>query len=456
MRRRYRRRLKRKRVSSGKSLKVIGVVVLLALIIGAGLFVGVKGIRIVKNKISGTVSSALGDSSIQVDDEATLAEAEKLAAMYDYDGAIEKLKELPEYTSSSKLQDLADEYREKKEACVSYPLDQVTHVFFHTLIKDTSKAFDGDYKEGDYNQVMTTIDEFNKIIESMYEKGYVLVSLRDMAEMEEDENGNMVMTKKEIMLPEGKKAFVLSQDDVSYYEYMEGDGFATRLLITDDGKIKNEYKNDDGTTSIGDYDVLPLLDSFVEEHPDFSYHGAKGILALTGYNGVLGYRTDPDYESTPEKTYYGDYDEDVAMAKKVAQAIRDDGWEFASHSYGHRDLGTISWEAFKTDTDKWEATVEPIIGETDIMIYPFGAEIGDWHEYSGERYEYLKSVGFNYFCNVDSNQYWVQITDNYLRQGRRNLDGYRMYYNPEKLEDLFDAKEVFDSSRPTPVPPMSN
>lgn len=35
--------------------------------------------------------------------------------------------------------------------------------FYHTLIKDTSKAFDGDYKEADYNQVMTTIDEFNKI-----------------------------------------------------------------------------------------------------------------------------------------------------------------------------------------------------------------------------------------------------------------------------------------------------
>lgn len=453
MRRRYRRRRMRKR-SSGETLKMAGIIVGLAILIGAGLFVGVKGIGYVKNKIGHKTSSSLGSLG-SADQDSMLAKAERLAAMYDYDGAIEVLKELPDYTSNSKLQNKADEYREQKEKCVSYPLDQVTHIFFHTLIKDTSKCFDGDYKQGDYNQVMTTIDEFNKIIESMYKKGYVLVSLRDMAEMKKDENGNEVMTKKEILLPEGKKAFVLSQDDVSYYEYMEGDGFATRLLIDDNGKIKNEYKNDDGTVSIGDYDVLPLLDSFIEEHPDFSYHGAKGILALTGYNGVLGYRTDPEYKNTPEKTYFGDYNKDVEMAKKVAQAIRDDGWEFASHSYGHRDLGSISWEAFKRDTDKWEQTVETIIGETDIMIYPFGAEIGDWHTYSGERYQYLKQVGFDYFCNVDSNQYWVQITDNYLRQGRRNLDGYRMYYNPEKLEDLFDAKEVFDSARPTPVPPMS-
>ena len=69
-------------------------------------------------------------------------------------------------------------------------------------------------------------------------------------------------------------------------------------------------------------------------------------------------------------------------------------------------------------------------------------------------FEYLKSVGYNYYCNVDSSKYFVQIRDRYFRQGRRNLDGYRMYYNPDLLEDLFNAKDVFDPSRPTPVPPM--
>ncbi len=436
------------------ALQVVGIVIGLSILIGAGVFIGVSGFGSIKDRLGRGTNVADGLSE-GTDKKSVMARADRLAAMYDYDGAVELLKELPEYTNDKKLQDKAEEYRNKKAECVSYPIDKVTHIFFHTLIKNTDKCFDGDYKSGDYNQVMTTIDEFNKIMESMYNKGYVLVSLRDMAEMQKDENGNEVMVKKEILLPEGKKAFVLSQDDVSYYEYMQGDGFATRLLIDEEtGKIKNEYKNDDGTVSIGDYDVLPLLDSFIEEHPDFSYHGAKGILAVTGYNGVLGYRTDPAYKSTPEKTYFGDYDKDVEMAKKVAKAIRDDGWEFASHSWGHKNLGTISWEAFQRDTDKWESTVESIIGETDIIIYPFGADVGDWHEYSSDRYKYLKQVGFDYFCNVDSNQYWVQVTGNYLRQGRRNLDGYRMYYNPEKVEDLFDAKEVFDPARPTPVPQM--
>ena len=171
----------------------------------------------------------------------------------------------------------------------------MTHVFYHILIKDTSKAFDGDYKEADYNQVMTTIDEFNKITQTMYDKGYVMVSIKDMAKA--DENGNI--TAGEILLPPGKTPFVLSQDDVCYYHYMDGDGFATKLVVDEEGKIRNEYVEDDGSVSVGDYDMVPLIDRFVEQHPDFSYRGAKGIVALTGYNGILGYRTDESYETRP-------------------------------------------------------------------------------------------------------------------------------------------------------------
>lgn len=43
--------------------------------------------------------------------------------------------------------------------------------------------------------------------------------------------------------------------------------------------------------------MVPLLDSFVKKHPDFSYRGRKGILAMTYYNGVFGYRTDSAYKT---------------------------------------------------------------------------------------------------------------------------------------------------------------
>ena len=400
---------------------------------------------------------------LSADDKKLYRRAKRYAQQYDYDKAIKVLKSSPNYKISTKLRKAAKVYKKKKESCVSWPLDQVTHVFYHTLIKDTSKAFDGDYKSGDYDQVMTTIDEFNKITQSMYEKGYVMVSIYDMATV--DENGNM--TPGEILLPEGKIPFVLSEDDVCYYHYMDGDGFASKLVVDDDGKVRNEYIEDDGSVSVGDYDVVPLIDRFVEEHPDFSYRGARGIVALTGYNGILGYRTDSSYETRPDdldadKVQWLDNHPDFDLnteregAKKVVQAMKKEGWLFASHTWGHQNVSQISLEKLQADTQRFKENVDPLIGGTDIIIFAFGADLAGAEDYSGEKFEYFKNQGYNYYCNVDSSQYFVQVRDNYFRMGRRNLDGYRMYYNPELISDLFDAQEVFNSDRPVPVPPMGD
>ena len=391
-----------------------------------------------------------------------LARADKMAAQYNYDKAIKYLKEQPEYENTKTFQKAVTEYENTRATCVEYPLEEVTHVFFHTLIVDTSKAFDGDSDEAGYNQMMTTVSEFNKIIQSMYDKGYVLVSPHDMAKVNEDGT----MSRGKIMLPPGKKAFVLSQDDVSYYHYMDGDGFASRMVLDKNGNVKCEYKEDDGSVSVGDYDMVPLLDSFVKKHPDFSYRGRKGILAMTGYNGVFGYRTDSAYKTGKnlqdnqkeflENNPDFNFDEEVKDAKKIAEALKKSGWEFASHTWGHKNATESSVEELQADNEKWEKNVAPILGKTDMIIFAFGADIGNWENYSMDnpKFAYYKSRGYNYYCNVDSNQYWIQITDEYFRQGRRNLDGYRMYYNPDMVSDLFDVSEVWDSSRPTPVPEM--
>lgn len=391
-----------------------------------------------------------------------LARADKMAAQYNYDKAIKYLKEQPEYENTKAFQKAVTEYENTKATCVEYPLEKITHVFFHTLIVDTSKAFDGDSDEAGYNQMMTTVSEFNKIMQSMYDKGYVLVSPHDMAKVNEDGS----MSRGKIMLPPGKKAFVLSQDDVSYYHYMDGDGFASRMVLDKNGNVKCEYKEDDGSISVGDYDMVPLLDSFVKKHPDFSYRGRKGILAMTGYNGVFGYRTDSAYKTGKnlqdnqkeflENNPDFDFDKEVENAKKIAEALKKSGWEFASHTWGHKNATESSAEELQADNEKWEKNVAPILGKTDMIIFAFGADIGNWENYSMDnpKFAYYKSRGYNYYCNVDSNQYWIQITDEYFRQGRRNLDGYRMYYNPDMVSDLFDVSEVWDSSRPTPVPEM--
>lgn len=189
-----------------------------------------------------------------------LDEAKRLAAGYDYDGAIALLTGNEKFKDTKEAAAAAAEYEEIKSTLVRVDPSKVTHVFFHSLIMDTSKAFDGDRKQNGYNQMMTTKDEFEKILQSMYDRGFVLVRLHDIAYETTDENGNPVFKAGDIMLPPGKQAFVMSQDDVCYYEYMDGDGFASRIVVGEDGKPVCEMKMDDGSISVGAYDLVPLLD----------------------------------------------------------------------------------------------------------------------------------------------------------------------------------------------------
>lgn len=404
--------------------------------------------------------------------EITLQEADLLAAGYDYDGAIEKIKSYPGYEDSEDLTAAIADYEARKAECVPVNISEVTHVFYHTLVVDPEKAFanqDTNPQAAGNNQWMTTIEEFNKITQTMYDEGYVLVDLHDIAEETVDENGVSHFKEGTIMLPPGKKAFVLSLDDLSYYHSYDGYGYASKMVLDENGKPKCEYIQDDGTTVVGDYDAVPLLDKFIEEHPDAAYKGARGTIAMTGYNGVLGYRTDISYQTVPEdinkdkRKWLEEHPEfnletERAQAKEVADAMKAEGWRFASHTWGHLKVGEISFERLQADTMKWKENVEPIVGATDTIIFAHGQDLAGWPEgyiAGNEKFEYLKGQGFNYFCNVDSMQYGVQIRDNYVRQSRRNLDGYRIYYNSigeeNTLSDLFDASEIIDPKRP-PVP----
>lgn len=96
--------------------------------------------------------------------------------------------------------------------------EDVTHVFYHTLVVDPSKAFNPDLDGyAGWQQWMTTISEFDEITQEMYDRGYVLVSIHDLIKKTTNEDGSVTIEPNNIYLPEGKKAFVLSLDDLCYY-----------------------------------------------------------------------------------------------------------------------------------------------------------------------------------------------------------------------------------------------
>jgi hypothetical protein len=227
---------------------------------------------------------------------------------------------------------------------------------------------------------------------------------------------------------------------------MQKSGFADKLMIGDNGRPTTQYTTADGEKKQGEYDLVPILDNFIDKHPDFSYHGRKALLCITGYNGALGYRTQ---EGSPSRQT------EIPEAKKVADALKADGYEFASHSFAHNGLKDSSVQQVLEDDAAWDDQVKPILGATDLYVYPFGQDLAGLEEYSGPKYEDLYKRGFRYFANVDGSQpAWIQVHQKYLRQGRRNIDGYRMFYNPEFLADLFNVADVWDKARPTPVKPI--
>ena len=55
----------------------------------------------------------------------------------------------------------------------------MTHIFYHSLVVDPERGFAGDDSiAAGFKQWMTTMDEFNKITQTMYDNGYVMVRLR--------------------------------------------------------------------------------------------------------------------------------------------------------------------------------------------------------------------------------------------------------------------------------------
>lgn len=406
----------------------------------------------VKDKIEESVEE---DTSVNTEDlkkEKELEEkvnlvikhAKTLALGFDFKGAINLLQAFTEqFGTNDTITEALANYHLEKERMVSlgsyHSIDQINHVFFHSLIADTYKAFDGDNDSNGYNYYMTTVSEFKDMMTEMYNAGYVLVSIHDVAKKETLEDGSTRFVPGDIMLPPDKKPFVLSQDDVNYYKYMDGDGFAAKIVIGENGRPTAEMILNDGTTSFGDYDLVPVLETFIAEHPDFSYKGARGIIALTGYEGVLGYRTqDPNSPS---------YQQDKEAVVEVVKALKEWGWEFASHSYGHRDMNKYNYSFVVDDTNKWKEEVGSLIGPTDIYIYPFGIDIEDPDIYDSEKYQYLKDSGFDYFCGVYKSP-WLQVGKEYIRMTRRPLDGQAMLQFPDRLEDLFEISKVIDQARP--------
>ncbi|GAB2988496.1 polysaccharide deacetylase family protein [Nocardioides montaniterrae] len=223
----------------------------------------------------------------------------------------------------------------------------VEGVFVHPLVLQPRLAFRGDALGRGFEDYFVTSHEFAQLLDQLWKHGWTLVDIHDVA-------------ARTVEVPRGRKPLVLIEDDVNYYRYFEGRGLARRLVLDRDGEVRAQL--DDG--SLTDQDVVPMVDAEVAAHPEFSAEGARGVLAVTAFEGLLGERD----AGTPTGRAH--------LAPLVA-ALKADGWTFASHTYGHIDLTHTSPSAILADDARWHSIADPVLGKVDVLVYPFGSRPSD-------------------------------------------------------------------------------
>lgn len=350
---------------------------------------------------------------------------------YDYSGAKALLDEIYPFVS-----DDDKEIKKLYETCTAFQelvpyTGPVEHIFFHPLIAYPELAFDGDYISKGFDNYFVTVPEFKRVIEQLYANNYVLIDIRLI--YGSDDKGKV--TPKKLMLPKGKKPIVLSMDDYNFLKYMRKNGCVHGLALNEEGNVVTYTDSKDGKrTYSDDNEVVPILDRFVKEHPDFSFGGAKGTIALNGYEGALGFPTDE--MNAPN------YSKNLEAARAVANRLKETGWIFACHSYSHYSPSKRTYEQFKYDVDKWIKEVVPVVGKTDVYIYPFGEQI----KAKDPKFQYMLKSGYRIFCGVSSKPY-LKFHDNYAVQQRRNIDGISL--GDKRLSDILDASKIIDPIRPS-------
>ena len=453
---RRRKKLSRERLIKEVYLPpVILGLTLILLITFIGSSIG-RAIKANKDEQAAIQASQQAESSALAQEaEALITQANALAQGYDYDAAIALLDTFS--ADKAQYQGMLDAYNNYTQAKAQLkPIDapsSIPNLSFHCLIADPARAFsDKDYGKS-YNQNYVTIDEFSKILDQLYANGYVLVDMDSFIVENVGEDGKVTYSTQPIYLPEGKKPFMLTETLVNYETFSVdsdgdleadkgGDGFASKLVVKD-GKIVNEYVDAQGNVLYGAYDLVPILENFIAAHPDFCYRGARAILAVSGEDGVFGYRT---MHSVKEKKGEDYYNQQVEGAKAIAQALRDRGYTIACYTYSNVGYGGISATKIQVDLDNWKKEVTPVLGEVPVLVYAKASDISADGNYEGGKYNVLKNEGFRYFIS-SANVPYAEITVNYVRQSRIMVTGNEMITKPDTFSSYFNAKDVLNEQR---------
>lgn len=302
---------------------------------------------------------------------------------------------------------------------------EVKHFFTHELIYSPQKAFSPKNSlryAFDRDHLQT--NEFVNFLDEMRLNDYVLIDINMLYTIKEGK-----VKKNTIYLPFNKKPFTLSLDDMSYDT--SNRGIINKIILDENNELKDwtDCEEEKVTTR---RESITILEEYLKKYPEFSINNSKMCICVNGYNGVLGYRI----QGTNK-----DREEEIKSLTKVVEKLKNLGYTFASHSYSHSFINSISPEFLAKDMYKWQTEIEAVIGKTNIYSFPGGIHSAKSYKDAmiRDKFKILLCVGLDLKKPIEN-------TENYVYIYRTPLDGNSLRTYPNMYRDIFEPSKIYDNT----------
>ena len=341
------------------------------------------------------------------------------------------------------LADLAECDRQVPAVMVQYsgPVEVISIL---PLIVNTERAFAGGNQTSAVRDSMLTVGEFRSLLSELHANNYILIDYDRLYDEQRK--------RTSLILPEGKKPLILVLEGLNYYAARRQTGNSWDLILDENGEVCAVYPDVSGKMIVDrEGEAIGILDLFVKEFPDFSHDGAKGTIALTGYECVFGKVTDQnqlgdrnralqDMGYAPVVLSADELEANRREAQAIADRLLETGWRFASFTYGLINVRNSTMERIQDDTAKWLEQVGQITGPVGFYNYPFGAFLTG----SDDRAAWLREQGFVLFGGQGTTAY-LFAGEGYIYVDKTPISGFTLRNSQTyRLSRLIDASKVYD------------
>lgn len=287
---------------------------------------------------------------------------------------------------------------------------------------------------------LITSGEFSRLLQTLYDEDYVLISPRQIADWPQ--------SAAVITVPEGKKPLILLFDQYQYTVLNQLCGTASRLDLNESGQLVATAGEKTGR----DLDAIPILEDFLEVHPDFSFDGGKAVLALNLNESLFGHVLNSDQVAASQKAWEQVFQSfpqmteeelaaDNAAADRLLRYLQKKGWDFASAGYTGMRLTDLGKRRLRAEIEQWEKTMAPWLPDPRMLVFPDGA-----HLYGDEAaMDYLFAEDYNIFFGEGPKPYYF-LGKEYVHFDRLALNGNTLNQDGTPLAEILPLGSVLDAT----------